>query len=85
MPLTLAFALPAAAAFDLPAVLGSAGKAYVDCSTARPHVVAAATAGSIILAADVTCQAALERKEGGIDVRRTAALAIFGAWHYGIP
>ena len=64
--------------------LGDAGRSYARFSTAHPHAAAAATAGSIICAADLTCQTMIDKKSE-LDVRRTAALTIFGAWHYGVP
>lgn len=45
---------------------------------------AAVTAGSILCAADMTCQMMLENQTA-VDMRRTAALTLFGTWHYGVP
>ena len=61
------------------------GRQYAALSLAHPHVTAAATAGSILCLADLTCQLTLEKRDGGLDARRTAALTAFGAWHYGWP
>jgi protein Mpv17 len=65
--------------------LVKAGGQYAAFSTSHPHIAAAATAGSIICLADLTCQNVLERDQSGVDVRRTAALTLFGTWHYGVP
>ena len=39
----------------------------------------------IICLADLTCQSVLECDQAAVDLRRTAALTLFGAWHYGVP
>ena len=64
--------------------LGSAGQHYAALSTAHPMATAAVTAGSILCAADMTCQMMLENQTA-VDMRRTAALTLFGTWHYGVP
>ena len=65
--------------------LGKAGQSYAMLSTNHPMTTAAVTAGSILCAADLTCQCLLEQNKTSIDLRRTAALTIFGTWHYGVP
>ncbi len=67
-------------------VAGSLGRRYASASIAQPHLVAGGTACGIITVADLTCQGVVQRDpENGIDWRRTAGLAVFGAWHYGGP
>eukprot|EP00747_Dinoflagellata_sp_TGD_P222603 gnl/TRDRNA2_/TRDRNA2_94307_c0_seq1.p1 gnl/TRDRNA2_/TRDRNA2_94307_c0~~gnl/TRDRNA2_/TRDRNA2_94307_c0_seq1.p1 ORF type:complete len:200 (-),score=24.56 gnl/TRDRNA2_/TRDRNA2_94307_c0_seq1:258-857(-) len=62
------------------------GECYARLSTQRPHLVAAATASSIITAADLTCQAVLQPdQDHGVDWVRTVAQGTFAAWHYGGP
>lgn len=65
--------------------LGKAGSRYAMLSTTHPMTTAAVTAGSILCAADLTCQCLLEQNKTSVDLRRTAALTIFGTWHYGVP
>lgn len=62
------------------------GSSYASFSTRRPHITAASTAAGIIGAADLTCQACLQRDdEHGIDWQRTLGLTVFACWHYGVP
>lgn len=68
----------------LPA-LRALGSGYATLATQHPLAASAATAGGILCAADLTCQSVLEREKPGTDARRTAALTVFGAWHYGVP
>ena len=65
--------------------LGNAGHSYAMLSTTHPMTTAAVTAGSILCAADLTCQCLLEPNKTSVDLQRTAALTIFGTWHYGVP
>mmetsp|Transcript_29666 Transcript_29666/g.84871 ORF Transcript_29666/g.84871 Transcript_29666/m.84871 type:complete len:235 (+) Transcript_29666:70-774(+) len=61
------------------------GERYARLSTNYPFPCSLLTAGSVLFTADVTCQT-LSRGEGEAhDWRRTAALTIWGTWHYGIP
>ena len=78
---------PSAALSPPLVALRSAGQSYATLSTAHPLATAAATAGSILCLADLTCQSLLERNATSkqFDARRTAALALFGMWHYGVP
>ncbi len=68
----------------------SLGQRYACASLAHPHAIAAATAGCVLMAADVTCQCAVARgkRDGSaprLDWRRTAGLTLFGAVYYGLP
>ena len=66
--------------------LARVGERYARTSTHHPHSVAAATAGGIIVGADLTCQSTFQRHStGGIDWDRTKGLGAFAMWHYGIP
>lgn len=67
------------------ATLRSVGQSYAAISTRHPYITAACTAGCVICLADVTCQSVLQRDTPGLDYRRTAALTLFGTWHYGVP
>ncbi|EGB02066.1 peroxisomal membrane protein [Aureococcus anophagefferens] len=55
---------------------------YARFSQRRPHVAAAATAGGVMAASDVTCQSLT--RDDGVDAGRTLALATFGFFHYGV-
>ena len=65
-------------------ILHQAGSGYAAVSTSHPLLTAGVTAGSILCAADLACQTFLEPNRTSIDARRTAALTIFGTWHYGV-
>ena len=52
--------------------LVSAGSQYASFSLAHPHASCLA---------DLTCQSVLECDQAAVDLRRTAALTLFGAWH----
>ena len=68
------------------ASLARLGRRYAQVSTQHPHSVAAATAGGIITGADLTCQSTVQWDAvHGIDWQRTAGLALFATWHYGVP
>ena len=82
--LFLSLSIQPTAALSVPPPLRTLGQNYAALSTAHPLATAAATAGSILCLADLTCQSFLETNST-LDVRRTAALALFGTWHYGFP
>eukprot|EP00966_Prymnesium_polylepis_P297163 6865841-Prymnesium_polylepis.2 len=62
------------------------GERYASTSDRYPHAVAGSTACGIMSVADVSCQAVLQHdSNGSFDWQRTVSLAVFGAWHYGVP
>ena len=85
LALALAYAPGSHGLVPLVNALGKAGTSYAMLSTNHPMTTAAVTAGSILCAADLTCQCLLEQNKTSVDLRRTAALTIFGTWHYGVP
>ncbi|OQR87317.1 hypothetical protein ACHHYP_09119 [Achlya hypogyna] len=58
---------------------------YKAVSTKYPRVVAGVTASAVLTTADVTCQKILQVDGDGLDVSRTAGLALFGLVYYGGP
>ena len=60
------------------------GGRYAQASNENPHSVAGATAGGIIVGADLACQTTLQYDSAnGIDWARTLGLGTFAVWHYG--
>lgn len=61
------------------------GEAYATTSTRYPHATAGASACGVMTSADLTVQVLVQRDANGLDWQRTAGIAIFAGWHYGVP
>ena len=64
----------------------SVGERYATISTRYPHSVAGVSACGVMTSADLAVQALVQRDPGkATDWQRTAGIALFAGWHYGIP